>query len=348
MVIPVQAPFYAEKVRQSSVKRQVGGLGTKLRQLEADDDVQADEMLSLVRSWFDGMDRGGRTGVVAAADAVEQVFSVLEHGEPNAIPSPWPSLNELINGWYPGQLIVVAALTGVGKSIMLENVATDAARSGRRVLFCSLEMSAKEITQRTMAHTARVPLTKIRQGRWATDDPDHHAMERASATVIGTPIAFADDSRQTVADVRSRAWEAKQQAARAGGELGMVVVDYLQLLTARDHSLPRHQQVGEMCRGLKALARELQVPVIAAAQMSRASASRANSLPILADLRESGDIEHTADVVMFLHEEMVDDNGRMIATGDVDVIVAKQRAGSKGIRTLAKHGHFSRFAERDQ
>lgn len=344
-IIPVQAPFYAEKIRQASIKRQVGEMGIRLRQLEENEDMAAEDMLAHVREWLDRFDKTGRKTVSTAGDALEQVFTVVEQGEPNAVPSPWAELNELINGWYPGQLIIVAALTGVGKSIFLENAATDIARTHRRhVLFCTLEMTAKEITQRTMAHSAKVPLSKIRAGRWDPDDRDHHAMARAAQSVVDMPVRFCDDSRQTMADIRARAWEAKQAALRSGGELGLVVVDYLQLVTARDHKLPRHQQVGEMCRGLKALARELEVPVMAAAQLSRAGASRTNGQPILADLRESGDIEHTADVVLFLHEELVDDNGRMVSTGDVDVIVAKQRAGSKGTRTFQRYGHYSTFA----
>lgn len=347
-VVPVQAPFYAEKVRQGSLKRQISEMGIRLRQIQEDDDLSAEEILARLRDDLDRFeDVVSESTAVTTADAVQQVIDVIEHGEPGALPSPWLDLNELISGWYPGQLIVVAALTGVGKSIFLENAATDVARNhGKRVLFCSLEMKAKEITQRTMAWTAKVPLSKIRAGRWSDTDPDHHAVERAAGIIMATPLMVEDGFNQSVADIRASAWSAKQSAIRDGEELGLVVVDYCQLVSARDPKAPRHQQVGEICRGLKALAGELGVPVMTAAQLSRAGASRSNSTPVLADLRESGDIEHTADVVIFMDEQMVDDNGRMTPTGDVDLIVAKQRAGSRGVRTVQKVGHYSRLANR--
>lgn len=343
----MQAEFYANKVREASIKRQIAAAGARFQQIVTDDDMRPDDMLAKARAWIEGLDQHSVTDIVDISTALEEVIDVAEKGEPAATPTPWPELTEMLGGWYPGQLIIIGARPGVGKSIALENIATDVARNHkRRVLFVSLEMTAKEITQRTMAHTAVVPLPKIRSGQDALSEREWESIQTASGVIAGTPIKFAENPHQTLNDIRAAAWEANQAAIRSGEQLGMVVIDYLQLIAARDQRISRQQQVGEMSRGLKRLARELGVPVLAAAQLNRANQSRQGGLPVLSDLREAGDIEQDADVVIFLHEEFEDAGGRLLPTGDVQLIVAKQRNGPQGTRVVRKYGHYCRFASK--
>jgi replicative DNA helicase len=343
--VVAQAPFYAEKVREGSIRRQIAGLGMRCRQIEEDLDTDVGDMLSHIREWAAEIHVARPVSGCAVSAALEQVIDVAERGELAATPTPWSDLNNLLGGWYPGQLVIIGARPGVGKSIALENAATDVARTHkRRVAFISLEMSAKEITQRTLAHTAKVELTRIRRGRdWLTET-DWEFINHAHSLISETPIRFYDEPNQTLDDIRAAAWETKQEAARNGEQLGLVVVDYLQLITPRDRRISRQQQVGEMSRGLKNLAKELDVPVLAGAQLNRASVQRANPVPVLSDLREAGDIEQDSDVVLFLHEEYVEDGGRFISTGNIQVIAAKQRHGPLGAVDLQKHGHYARIA----
>jgi replicative DNA helicase len=340
---PEQAPFYAAKVRDASVRRQIADLGNRCHQIVTDYDKSPQELLESITQWAEGIETYGGREPVKVGSVLEKVIDIAQHGEADALPTPWSELNDLVGGWYPGQFITVAARPGVGKSIALENIATDAARRHRRqVLFVSLEMSATEITQRTMAHTAGVELRKLRTG--TANDHEWDKINRAAKEIAATPLEFADSPNQTISMIRASALAANQEAKRSSSKLGLIVVDYLTLITPRDQKISRQQQVGEMTRGLKLLGRELQVPVICAAQLNRQSVSRAQSLPILSDLREAGDIEQDSDVVIFLHEDFIEVNGHLEPSDEVKVIVAKQRAGPLGTRTLRKFGHYSRLA----
>lgn len=347
--VPAQAPHYAELVRRSSVRRQVRDAGQRLVQASEDPDVDPEALVSRASEWLSELNQRPANTRTSIWDALAEVMDVADHGETAGVSTPWPSLDELLTGLYPGQLITVGARPGAGKSIWVENLATYVARHhGRRVLYVSLEMSAKEITQRTMAHTARVELTKIRKGGQSLSIIDRDAMDRASKVITDTPVDFADSPHQTVDDIRAAAWECHQEATRQGQELGLVVIDYMQLVTPRDQRITRQQQVGEISRTLKRLSRELGVPVVAAAQLNRASTGRANGIPVLSDLREAGDIEQDSDVVIFLHEVFVEDGDRVMPTGEVRMIVAKNRQGPLGDRPVQKYGHYGKLAEPDR
>lgn len=343
-IVPAQAPLYAKALKGQSVRRTLSDLGASLRQLTENTDVDPEDLLSQARTWMDQQLDHTNSELVDITAAFEAVVNITENGVPDATPTPWESLNEIIDGWHPGNLITIGARPGVGKSILLENAATHVARTGKRVLFVSLEMSATEITQRTLAHTAKVPLSKIRQ-RISPNDPDVSRIAAAAQTITSANIAFADRANQTLADIRANAWQQKQAARRAGTDLGLIAIDYLQLIASRNPRLTRQQQVGEFSRGLKQLAKELDVPILAAAQLNRGNQNRTSTTPVLSDLREAGDIEQDSDIVILLHEETVDDGARKLPTGDLELIVAKNRHGATGHRTLRRWGHFARVGE---
>lgn len=342
-----QAPLYARKVRELSVRRSLASLGAKLGQLVEDADTDTEDLLHKARQWMDEQLSDRRDdGTVDIHAALEAVIEVTENGEPDATPLPWPSINDAIGGAHPGALLTVGARPGVGKSIFLENVATHVARAGKRVLFVSLEMSAKEITQRTLAYTARVPLSKVRS-RIAPGDPDLGRIARAAETVTGADIAFADRPNQGLSDIRGAAWEQRQYARRQATDLGLIVIDYVQLVKVNaGRNSTRQQQIGELTRGLKMLAKELEVPVLIAAQLNRANQARQSTVPMLSDLREAGDIEQDSDVVFLLDEPTQDmGDGKRLPTGELDVHVAKNRHGATKHVSLQKWGAYSLLTE---
>jgi replicative DNA helicase len=217
------------------------------------------------------------------------------------------------------------------------NLVSNAALSGAPVLFFSLEMSHLEITQRLLCAEARVDASRLRNGR--LHDTDWPKINHAIGKLGEAPIFIDDNPNCTVMDVRAKARRLK--ASPTG--VGLVVIDYLQLMTGRASAESRQVEVSEMSRGLKILARELSVPVIALSQLSRSLENRQDKRPILADLRESGSLEQDADVVMFLYRDEVY-NQESPDKGTAEVIVAKHRNGPVGTTQLAFIDRYTRFA----
>jgi len=337
----VKAPHYASKVRELAIRRQVQGLGIRCQQMLEDPDLAVDDLLSRIRKWADEIQAEQRTGATTVDAALEQVLRIAEDGAAIGASSPWLDLTEALGGgWFAG-LYVVAARPGVGKTLMLENISTDMARRHHKfVAFASLEMTAEEITQRTLAYTAKVELSKIRAGGSKLSPQNWEAIQEASGRMVGTRVRYDDRPSQTIDHIRAFAWETRQEALRAGSELGMVCVDYLQFMEARDRRLSRQQQVGDMSRGLKRLSKELGVPVVAGAQLNRGGSQRADGTPLLTDLREAGDIEQDADVVMLMHEEV---DAEKTPTGTIDVHLAKNRHGAQKHVKFQRWGHYSRM-----
>jgi replicative DNA helicase len=207
----------------------------------------------------------------------------------------------------------------------------------RPVLFFSLEMSHLEITQRLLAAEARVDSSKLRNGKLA--ESDWTKISHAIGRLAEAPLYIDDNPRATVLEIRAKARRLKSRL----GDLGMVVVDYLQLMTGRTNAENRQVEVSEISRGLKVLARELQTPVVALSQLSRNLELRADKRPMLADLRESGSLEQDADVVMFLYRDELY-HPESPDRGTAEVLVAKHRSGPTGMDRLAFLDHYTRFA----
>ena len=202
----------------------------------------------------------------------------------------------------------------------------------------SLEMSHLELTQRILASEARIDAKRMSQGQ--LQNSDWEKVSRAVTRLSDAPIFIDDNPRLTVMDIRARARRLKKQQ----GDLGVVLIDYLQLMTGRSRAENRQVEVAEMSRGLKILARELECPVIALSQLSRGLEQRPDKRPMLSDLRESGSLEQDADVVLFLHRpEMYSDNPTPEEQGLAEIIVAKHRSGPTGTARLAWLGNYARF-----
>ncbi|MFN0092961.1 MAG: replicative DNA helicase [Acidimicrobiales bacterium] len=268
-------------------------------------------------------------------DRLEQLY---ERGEAiTGTPTGYVELDEQLSGLQPSSLVVIGARPGLGKtSFALGMLSHAALKAARPVLMFSLEMSQVELTQRLLCSEARVDSSRIRTGRLT--EADWTAISHAVGRLGEAPIYIDDNPNVSVMEIRSKARRLKSQL----GDLGLVVVDYVQLMTGRSGAESRQVEVAEISRGLKILAREIEAPVVALAQLNRGLEQRADKRPVLSDLRESGSLEQDADVVMFLYRDDVyhpDSPDK----GMVEVHVAKHRSGPTGVVRLAWLGHLTRF-----
>jgi replicative DNA helicase len=273
------------------------------------------------------------------SDTLDRLEALYDRGESiTGVPTGYVDLDERLSGLQPSNLVIVGARPSMGKTAFALGLAAHAAMEARvPVLLFSLEMSHAEITSRLLCSEARVDATRIRNGKLLESDwpKISHAISRLGEA----PIYVDDNPNLTVMEVRAKARRLKSRL----GELGCIVIDYLQLMSGRQRAENRQVEVSEISRGLKILARELEVPVVALSQLSRNLETRADKRPVLADLRESGSLEQDADVVMFLYRDEVY-NPESPDRGTAEVIVSKHRNGPTGVTQLAFLDHYTRFA----
>jgi replicative DNA helicase len=334
--------WHATTVADKALRRRLEAAGIRTIQLahsEGNDSAvlaerAQDEVAAVVRS---------RTTIEEAADrfaAYMPRFGVSSRG----LPLPWGCLTQALGGLVGGRMYVVAARPGVGKSIFATQVAVDLGRHGA-VSMHSLEMSEEEIFQRIAASLGRIELDRI-LGKTPMDQHDYDRISYVHTQLETINLTIDDRSTLTPVDIRAQA----RKVERAKGPLAGIVVDYLQLMQSSTGDREnRQQEVTEISRLLKNMARDLNVPVVALSQLNRGVELRASKRPVLADLRESGAIEQDADVVLFLYPEMMDhpESGEQIEAPDViNVLVEKNRHGAKGMTfKFTRQGHHSRLIE---
>ena len=254
-------------------------------------------------------------------------------------PSGFQDIDDLTGGFQPGNLIVVAARPSMGKSTLATNIVENAAiEHGRPVALFSLEMSETELAHRFIASQAKVSSDELRKGRVKADR--WPKVLRAVEKLARAPIYIDDSSDISVLEIRAKA---RRLHARSRDGLGLLIVDYLQLIRPDGRADSRVEQVGQISRGLKILARELAIPVIAVSQLSRAVESRNPPIPMLSDLRESGQVEQDSDVVMFVFRDEYY-NRESERLGEADIIFAKHRNGPVGEVTLTFQPRYPRFS----
>lgn len=327
--------YYAKRVATQAARRRLSEAATSIQEMatKADEEV---EPQALVEAAYQALDearpsREPDTGLLG--DSLDEVIDRLD-STPQFWPTPWGSLNGHIDGFRPGALYVVGARPGSGKSIMGLQSAAHLAKWGN-VAFCSLEMSRAELVERLVAQRAGVHMTAM--SRHTLTPTDWERVAKVQSEVRTLPLYVDDRSGVSLAQVRSHV-----RAVARRGPLSGVVVDYLQLLRASDPRRPRWEQVSEFSHGLKVLAREFDVPVLALAQLNRESEGN-RRLPNMSDLRESGSIEQDADVVMLMQRGYDEQSG--MHTDDLDVVVAKNRRGLTGRVTLLWEAQFARLLE---
>ena len=269
---------------------------------------------------------------------MEAIDTLYERGEHiTGLGSGFPDLDDMTAGFQTSNLIVIAARPSMGKSALMGDFALHAAlRHKQPVVFFSLEMSRNEVVQRFLSSEARVDSQRIRRG--SLQEQDWTRLSAALGRLAEAPIFIDDSANITLMEMRAKCRRLK---ARHG--LGLVIVDYLQLMQGPTRSENRQQEVSDISRNLKILARELEVPVICASQLNRGVEYRADKRPLLADLRESGAIEQDSDLVMLLYRDEVY-NRDTEARGEAELILAKHRNGPTGTVRLAFMNQYTKFA----
>jgi replicative DNA helicase len=275
--------------------------------------------------------------------AMEQIEMLSQNSSPiTGVPTGFDDLDRLTAGFQKGDLIIVAARPSMGKTAFTLNVAQHAAISAHRsVAFFSLEMSKESLVQRMLTSEARVDASRVRTGRLRDDD--YPRLAQAAGLLNTAPIYVDDTPGISILEMRAKARRLKADRP----DLSLIIVDYLQLMQGNGRTENRQQEVSEVSRGLKALAKELDTPVIALSQLSRAVESRPDKRPMMSDLRESGALEQDADLIMFLYRPEyyhgpTDKDGNSLE-GRAELIIGKQRNGATGTVQLTFHKEYTRF-----
>lgn len=328
------AAYYAEIVKSKALLRGVLQVGQYMQQKAynpGDDDP--DRVVERARAELDELAQSARGQArLRRADEIADA-AVDRYADPNIdtpLPTGWTDIDDLLNGGLrPGTLTVIAARPGAGKSIMGVNLAVHAAKQGHCALFASLEMTEAELADRIIAQLGTVELDALTGRQF--NDHQWGRVERAYHQLHALPLQITDDSVLTITAIASLARDCRRDG------LAVVVVDYLQLIAPADTRAPRQEQVAGISRGLKLMAKQLAVPVVALAQLNRGSEQRADKRPTMSDLRESGAIEQDADGVWLLHHDPE-------VPSELEAHVVKNRSGRKGMARLAWLPQFARAA----
>ena len=337
------ARYYAKIVADQALRRRLIGAGTEIAGLGYEPTVGVEEAVDTAEARIYQVAQRGRDSefvpmrqLVSASLQLAEQLSEQPSGL-TGLPTGFTDFDELTSGLQPGNLVIVAARPAMGKSTFAGNIATHVAAELRQpaALF-SLEMSQSELVQRMLSAEGRVDLQRLRTGR--LEENDWSKLARASGRLAEAPLFIDDNSAINLMELRSKCRRLKQRHG-----LDLVVVDYLQLMMPHRRSESRVQEVSELSRGLKILAKELDIPVIALSQLSRKPEDRTDRRPQLADLRESGSIEQDADMVCFIYRDEVY-NEDSPAKGEAELIVSKNRNGPLRTVRLSFLGHLSRFA----
>jgi replicative DNA helicase len=334
------AARWAKLVEEAALRRGLIGAGQKIEKLGWEGIGTIDELVGEAEKALTGSRQANGSFVNlqdTANEVLSQIETAIETGvELSGLKTGIGGLDRLTTGFYPEQFIVVAARPSVGKSVFLANIAQNIAYKTGPVGFISLEMTKAEITQRTIARLSKVPLTSIRIGKM--NNEELVKVQQAVAMLREWPLFVRDEAVSTMAEIRAAARRLHRQE-----KIICLFVDYLQLTSgAANTQANRQEQVAEISRGLKTLAKELKIPIVAASQLSRKAEDR--DRPILSDLRESGAIEQDADTVIFLHREDLY-NASAKNAGDAEAIIAKARMGETGTVKLLFFGKRQQFSE---
>ncbi len=329
---------YAQRVREKSLLRLMIGLADNVTRRCYNGAESADTLLdSAAGEMFKLAERRITNPMMHLGDVAAQVYEMLEDKGKKGVETGFWDLDDMLNGLQPGEMVVVAARPSMGKTAFSMNVMQQIATQNVPVGVFSLEMSGQQLAQRMLCSIAMVDAQKVRKGQLTNDE--YQRLAKVVVQMRKMPI-FVDDSPQlTPLDLRTKARRLKHEH-----DVRALMIDYMQLM---DNPGPesRQQQISEISRGIKAVARELGVPVIALSQLNRASENRDGHKPRMSDLRESGSIEQDADVVMLLHREdyyhKADAN--YIPTNLAEVIIAKQRNGPTGTVELVFDGNTATF-----
>jgi len=338
------ASYYARIVTERAVLRRLVDVGTRITQMGYSGDNEIDVLVDRAQAEvFDVTKQRKSEDYMPLSSVIPETLDEIEAiqghgGQLLGVPTGFRGLDDMTHGLHGGQLIIVAARPGMGKSTLALDLARNASiREGLTSAIFSLEMSRTEIAMRLLSAEASVSLQSMRGGNLVNADWERMAIKMGQITEA--PLFIDDSPNMTMMEIRAKARRLKQRH-----DLRMIVIDYIQLMSSGRRVESRQVEVSEFSRSLKLLAKELDVPIVALSQLNRGPEQRQDKKPMLSDLRESGSLEQDADMVILLHREghYETEHARQ---GEADFIVAKHRNGPIGKVAVAWQGHYSRFAE---
>lgn len=336
---------YARIIKEKATLRKLGDIGTKIVEMTYEGYEDVDTILDKAEGMiFKVAESKESKDIVSLKEVVTNEFERLEQllqnkGVTTGISSGFKHFDEMTSGFHPSDLVILAARPSMGKTAFALNLALNAAmKADKGVLVFSLEMSSSQLLQRLLAIEAGIGLQKIRNGFLGEDDWGKLGI--ASGKLANAEINIADVPNVNVLEIRSIA-----RRLKAAGKLDMILIDYLQLIKGTSgKSDNRQQEISDISRSLKGIARELDIPIIALSQLSRAPEQRADRRPMLSDLRESGAIEQDADMVVFLYrDDYYNDESKQ--KGITEVIIGKQRNGPVGTVNLKFFHEITKFGD---
>jgi replicative DNA helicase len=333
---------YGKVVKDKSSLREIVRTAMRVSEMGVNYQGKVEDFIQDVESKFFKLTNDAKSGKMTNLKAcLRENLRELEDmsrnpGEIQGLSSGYGKLDELLLGLQPGQLVILAARPAMGKTALALNLATNVCeRHNTPVAIFSLEMIAKELSMRLLSSRAKVDSKRIRTKSFL--DTDLRNIGNAVKDLSGYPIFINDSGESTILDIQSQCRKIQSEHG-----LGLVVIDYLQLMNTHNKMASREQQISEMSRGLKTLAKELECPVVALSQLNRGVESRPNKRPVTADLRESGAIEQDADVVMFVYRDEYY-NPDTKEPGIAEIIIGKNRGGETGTAKLAWVGQYTSF-----
>ncbi|AZI59184.1 replicative DNA helicase [Nakamurella antarctica] len=343
------AGYYAQIVSEKSVLRRLVEAGTKIVQLgyggsEEGGSGDVDEIVDRAQAEiYEVTERRTTEDYVILEELLQPTMDEIDAiqssgGMSSGVPTGFTDLDKLTNGFHPGQMIIIAARPGVGKSTLALDIARNASvKHGMTSAFFSLEMSKTEITMRLLSAEAQIKLSQMRAGTMS--EHDWQKIVRRMSEISDAPMFIDDSPNMTMMEIRAKARRLKQR-----NNLKLIVLDYLQLMSSGKKVESRQQEVSEFSRQMKLLAKELEVPVIAISQLNRGPEQRTDKRPLISDLRESGSLEQDADMVILVHRPDIHEADDPRA-GEADLIVAKHRNGQTMTIAVAHQLHYSRFID---
>jgi replicative DNA helicase len=339
---------YANIVRERSILRQLAATATEIAEsafnpLGRNAKMVLDEAEAKVLHIAEQGSRGAQNFQIIGkllANVVERIETLYNRDDPSdvtGVPTGFADLDRMTSGFQPGDLIVVAGRPSMGKTALALNIGEHVAIDLKLpVVVFSMEMGASQLAMRMIGSVGRLDQHKLRTGRLAPDDWER--LSTALGRLSEAPMLIDETPALNAIEVRSRARRLQKQY----GQLGLVIVDYLQLMQAQSAGENRATEISEISRSLKALAKELKVPVVALSQLNRSLEQRPNKRPVMSDLRESGAIEQDADVILFIYRDEVY-NEDSPDKGTAEIIIGKQRNGPIGTVRLTFLGEHTRF-----
>ena len=342
------ATQYAQIVKGQAIRRRLAGAGRDIQELASQETGELDELIDEAeRKVFQIAERQREGDLKPVRELMDRTLELLDNLNRSTsgitgLPTGFIDLDLQLTGFHRGELLVLAARPGLGKTSLALNMAMHVAlREDKAVGVFSLEMPADQLLMRLLASSARVDMKKLRGGRLTAADQEK--FQQVAGALFNAPIYIDDSGTLSSFELRAKARRLKQKEPR----LALLIIDYLQLMHQKGKVENRQLEVSEISRSLKALAKELDIPVLALSQLNRKIEERRGGRPMLSDLRESGAIEQDADVVMFIHRDEEPDTSRAEEDAlEVELIVAKQRNGPIGTIGLVFLSEYTRFESR--